>query len=55
MVGKGKMHNTMGYLLHHRPLPDGHLKVSVDIALDMDALLPIPDIVSKTTLLRDAI
>ena len=49
------MHNTLGDLLHHRPLPDGHLKVSVDVALDLDALLPIPDIISETTLLRDAI
>ena len=31
------------------------MKVSVDIALDMDALLPVPDIVAETTLLRDAI
>ncbi|KAI5403433.1 hypothetical protein KIW84_050849 [Lathyrus oleraceus] len=55
LVGKGKVHNTSGDLLHHRPLPDGHLKVSVDVVLDKDALLPIPDIVSETTLLRDAI
>ncbi|KAI5395503.1 hypothetical protein KIW84_061891 [Lathyrus oleraceus] len=55
LVGKGKVHNTLGDLLHHRPLPDGHLKVSVDVVLDKDALLPIPDIVSETTLLRDAI
>ena len=31
------------------------MKVSVDIALDMDALLSVPDIVAETTLLRDAI
>ena len=49
------MHNTLGDLLHHRPLPDGHLKVSVDVALDLDALLLVPDIISETTLLRDAI
>ncbi|KAI5396593.1 hypothetical protein KIW84_062701 [Lathyrus oleraceus] len=55
LVGKGKVHNTSGDLLHYRPLPDGHLKVSVDVVLDKDALLPIPDIVSETTLLRDAI
>ncbi|KAI5396106.1 hypothetical protein KIW84_062343 [Lathyrus oleraceus] len=55
LVGKGKVHNTSGDLLHHRPLPDGHLKVSVDVVLDKEALLPIPDIVSETTLLRDAI
>ena len=31
------------------------MKVSVDIALDMDALLSVPDIDVETTLLRDAI
>ena len=41
------MHNTLGDLLHHRPLLDGHMKVSVDVALDLDALLPVPDIVSE--------
>ena len=55
MVGKGKVHNKVGELLHHNPLPDGYLKVSVDITLDQDALLLIPDIVSEITLLRDAI
>ncbi|XP_058725492.1 uncharacterized protein LOC131596766 [Vicia villosa] len=55
LVGKGKVHNTVGDLLHHRPLPDGHLKVSVDVVVDHDAMLPVPDLVSETTLLRDAI
>ncbi|XP_058754386.1 uncharacterized protein LOC131627563 [Vicia villosa] len=55
LVGKGKVHNTLGDLLHHRPLPDGHLKVSVDVVLDHDAVLPAPDMVSETTFLRDAI
>jgi hypothetical protein len=45
----------LGELLHHKPLPDGCLKVSVDIALELDVLLQIPDVVSETTLLRDAI
>ena len=49
------MHNTLGDLLHHRPLPDGHLKVSVNVALDLDVLLLIPDIVLETILLRDVI
>ena len=49
------MHNTLGDSLHHRPLPDGHMKVSVDVALDLDTLLPIPDNVSETTLMRDEI
>ncbi|XP_058782549.1 uncharacterized protein LOC131657059 isoform X1 [Vicia villosa] len=55
MVGKGKVHNTLGELLHTRPLPTGCLKVSVDIALEKDALLPHPDDVSDATLVGDAI
>ncbi|KAI5428293.1 hypothetical protein KIW84_033325 [Lathyrus oleraceus] len=54
-VGKGKMHNSSGELLHHNPLPVGYMKVSVDLVLDTDALLPLPDVVSKTTLMRDAV
>ena len=49
------MHNTLGGSLLHRPLPDGHMKVSFDVALDLDALLPVPDIVAETTLMRDAV
>ncbi|KAI5428784.1 hypothetical protein KIW84_033693 [Lathyrus oleraceus] len=55
MVGKGKVHNNLSELLHTKPLPTGSLKVSVDIALEKDALLPHPDDVSDATLLGDAI
>ncbi|XP_058783948.1 uncharacterized protein LOC131658698 [Vicia villosa] len=55
MVGKGKVHNTLGELLHTKPLPTACLKVSVDIALEKDALLPHPDDVSDATLVGDAI
>ncbi|XP_058786431.1 uncharacterized protein LOC131661047 isoform X1 [Vicia villosa] len=55
MVGKGKVHYTLGELLHTRPLPTGCLKVSVDIAVEKDALLPHPDDVSDATLVGDAI
>ncbi|KAI5410417.1 hypothetical protein KIW84_055791 [Lathyrus oleraceus] len=55
IVGKGKVHNTLGELLHHNPLPVGYMKVSVDLVLDTDALLPLPDVVSETTLMRDAV
>ncbi|KAI5435358.1 NADPH-dependent aldo-keto reductase [Lathyrus oleraceus] len=54
IVGKGKVHNTSGELLHHNPLPVGYMKVSVDLILDTDVLLPLPDVVSETTLMRDA-
>jgi hypothetical protein len=49
------VYNTSGDLLHHRPLPDGHMKVSVDVVSDRDALLPVPDMVSEVTFMRDAI
>ena len=55
MVGKGKVHNTLGELLHTKPLPTGCLKVSVDIAMEKDALLPHSDDVSDATLVGDAI
>ena len=55
MVGKGKVHNTLGEVLHHKPLPSGYLKVSIDIALEEGALLPIPDEVSDETLVGEAI
>ncbi|KAI5419106.1 hypothetical protein KIW84_043338 [Lathyrus oleraceus] len=55
IVGKGKVHNTSGELLHHNPLPVGYMKVSVDLVLDTDMLLPLPDVVSETTLMRDAV
>ncbi|KAI5397830.1 hypothetical protein KIW84_063592 [Lathyrus oleraceus] len=42
-------------LLHHNPLPVGYIKVSVDLVLDTDALLPLPDVVSETKLMRDAV
>ncbi|XP_050890920.1 uncharacterized protein LOC127096385 [Lathyrus oleraceus] len=31
------------------------MKVSVDLVLDTDALLPLPDVVSETTLMREAV
>ncbi|KAI5423840.1 hypothetical protein KIW84_030168 [Lathyrus oleraceus] len=55
IIGKGKVHNTSGELLHHNPLSVGYMKVSVDLVLDTDALLPLPDVVSETTLMRDAV
>lgn len=55
MVAKGKVHNTLGEVLHHQPLPVGYLKVSIDIALEGGVLLPIPDSVSDATLVGEAI
>ena len=55
MVGKGKVHNTLGEVLHHKPLPSGYLKMSINIALEEGALLPIPNEVSDATLMGEAI
>ena len=45
----------MGEVLHHKPLPSGYLKVSIDISLEEGALLPFPDEVSDATLVGEAI
>ncbi|KAL5079940.1 hypothetical protein RYX36_008361 [Vicia faba] len=55
MVGKGKVHNTLGDVLPHKLLPAGFLKVLIDISLDGDASLPMPDDVSYATLVGDVI
>jgi hypothetical protein len=49
------VHNILGDKLHHKPLPDGYLKVSIDVALEQDAELPIPDDVADIRLVKDAI
>ena len=53
MVGKGKVHNTLGEVLHLKPLPAGFLKVSIEIAIERDAPLPLPDDISDATLVGE--
>ena len=55
MVDKGKVCNTSREMLHHKPLPDGFLKVSVGVVLEGGALLTLPDDVADATLVADAI
>ncbi|KAI5398960.1 hypothetical protein KIW84_064363 [Lathyrus oleraceus] len=55
MVGKGKMHNVSGVLLHTRELPAGCLKVSVDIAVEPNAALPYPSDDSDATTMHEAV
>ncbi|KAI5419297.1 hypothetical protein KIW84_043460 [Lathyrus oleraceus] len=55
MVGKGKVHNVSGVLLHTRELPAGCLKVSVDIAVEPNAALPYPSDDSDATTVHEAI
>ena len=55
IVAKGRVHNILGDKLHHKSLPIGCLKVSIEIALEQDAELPIPDDVADIRLVGEAI
>ncbi|KAI5396095.1 hypothetical protein KIW84_062334 [Lathyrus oleraceus] len=55
MVGKGKVHNVSGVLLHTRELPAGCLKVSIDIAVEPNAALPYPSDDSDATTVHEAV
>jgi len=55
IVTKGKVHNILGDKLHHKSLNVGYLKVSINIALEQDVGLPIPDDVADISLVGDAI
>ncbi|KAI5386334.1 hypothetical protein KIW84_072751 [Lathyrus oleraceus] len=55
MVGKGKVHNVSGVLLHTRELPAGCLKVLVDIAVEPNAALPYPSDDSDATTVHEAV
>ncbi|KAF1862510.1 hypothetical protein Lal_00014479 [Lupinus albus] len=41
-VAIGTMYNTKDAIIHHSQIPSNHLKVSIDISIEDDALLPIP-------------
>ncbi|KAF1864668.1 hypothetical protein Lal_00031986 [Lupinus albus] len=38
----GTVYNTHDAIIHHAQIPSNHLKVSIDISIEDDALLPIP-------------
>ncbi|KAF1883233.1 hypothetical protein Lal_00030337 [Lupinus albus] len=38
----GTVYNTQDAMIHHAQIPSNHLKVSIDISIEDDALLPIP-------------
>ncbi|KAF1881729.1 hypothetical protein Lal_00032200 [Lupinus albus] len=38
----GTVYNTQDAIIHHAQIPSNHLKVSIDISIEDDALLPIP-------------
>ncbi|KAF1892344.1 hypothetical protein Lal_00010809 [Lupinus albus] len=41
-VGIGSMYNTQDAMIHNVQIPSNHLKVSIDISIEYDALMPIP-------------
>ncbi|KAF1867861.1 hypothetical protein Lal_00012757, partial [Lupinus albus] len=41
-VAIGTVYNTHDAIIHHAQIPSNHLKVSIDISIEDDALLPIP-------------
>ncbi|KAF1884349.1 hypothetical protein Lal_00033523 [Lupinus albus] len=42
VMGVVKVHNIPDVMLHNACIPPNHVKVSIDIAIDGDSLLPIP-------------
>ncbi|GER32294.1 hypothetical protein STAS_08351, partial [Striga asiatica] len=54
-VGRGKVHNRLGETIHTRPLPIDHVKVSLEVAFEPNALLPVPVDDEELITVRDAI
>ncbi|KAF1865965.1 hypothetical protein Lal_00041663 [Lupinus albus] len=42
VVAIGTVYNTQDAMIHHAQIPSNHLKVSIDISIENDSLLPIP-------------
>ncbi|XP_057415079.1 uncharacterized protein LOC130709958 isoform X2 [Lotus japonicus] len=55
VVAKGKVYNTLGDTIHNCPLPTGYVKVSIDVAIEDDAKLPVPDAYDDLISVHDAI
>ena len=55
MVAKGKVYNTLGDTIHNLPLPDDCVKVGIDVVIEADAELPIPDEYADLIKVHDAI
>ncbi|KAF1888120.1 hypothetical protein Lal_00039160 [Lupinus albus] len=44
VVGVGKVYNLLDVMLHNARIPPNHMKVSIDVAIDDNSLLPFcPD------------
>ncbi|KAG4906734.1 hypothetical protein JHK82_055380 [Glycine max] len=55
LVAHGKVHNIQSDTLHGRHLPDGHLKVSVEVVVELDASLSIPGDDDDIMTIKDAV
>ncbi|KAJ1384989.1 Ulp1 protease family, C-terminal catalytic domain [Sesbania bispinosa] len=55
LVGRGSVYNQLGDTLHNRPLPPEHVRVGVEIVLDGNAPLPVPNEDAGLLLLDDAL
>ncbi|KAJ1440782.1 Papain-like cysteine peptidase superfamily [Sesbania bispinosa] len=52
---KGSVYNQLGDTLHNRPLPPEHVRVGVEIILDGNAPLPVPNEDAGLLVLDDAL
>ncbi|KAJ1391483.1 hypothetical protein SESBI_36592 [Sesbania bispinosa] len=55
MVGKGSVYNQLGVTLHNHPLPGDHVRVGVEIVLEGNAPLPVPNEDAGLFVLDDAL
>ncbi|KAJ1396696.1 Ulp1 protease family, C-terminal catalytic domain [Sesbania bispinosa] len=55
LVGRGSVYNQLGETLHNRPLPVEHVRVGVEIILDGNAPLPVPNEDAGLIILDDAL
>ncbi|XP_057415978.1 uncharacterized protein LOC130710657 [Lotus japonicus] len=55
VVGKGQVFNVEGATLHNKPLPLNHIKVLMEIAVEPNANLPVPDDYEGNTKVGQAI
>ncbi|KAJ1401638.1 Ulp1 protease family, C-terminal catalytic domain [Sesbania bispinosa] len=55
LVGRGSVYNQLGDTLHNRPLPPEHVRVGVEIILDGNAPLPVPNEDAGLLVLDDAL
>ncbi|KAJ1403305.1 Ulp1 protease family, C-terminal catalytic domain [Sesbania bispinosa] len=55
LVGRGSVYNQLGDTLHNRPLPPEHVRVGVEIILDGNAPLHVPNEDAGLLVLDDAL